>query len=160
MGTTEALTVMESHPVTPASDRVEIDAPALMAHMPREAEQVLPALAGESQQAGRMSEDEVRAIVKAILDLKQEVDRLKKMVEGGASAGVQPAAVAAPVEEQEAEWQESQPSEPVVKSIRQSNDELYASTLAKYDGKVKPAAAELGVSERTIYRWLSLPKTK
>ena len=157
---TEALTVMESRPVTPASDRVEIDAPALMAHMPREAEQVLPALAGESQQAGRMSEDEVRAIVKAILDLKQEVDRLKKMVEGGASAGVQPAAVAAPVEEQEAEWQESQPSEPVVKSIRQSNDELYASTLAKYDGKVKPAAAELGVSERTIYRWLSLRKTK
>ena len=157
---TEALTVMESRPVTPASDRVEIDAPALMAHMPREAEQVLPALAGESQQAGRMSEDEVRAIVKAILDLKQEVDRLKKMVEGGASAGVQPAAVAAPVEEQEAEWQESQPSEPVVKSIKQSNDELYASTLAKYDGKVKPAAAELGVSERTIYRWLSLRKTK
>ena len=157
---TEALTVMESRPVTPSSDRVEIDAPALMAHMPREAEQVLPALAGESQQAGRMSEDEVRAIVKAILDLKQEVDRLKKMVEGGASAGVQPAAVAAPVEEQEAEWQESQPSEPVVKSIRQSNDELYASTLAKYDGKVKPAAAELGVSERTIYRWLSLRKTK
>ena len=157
---TEALTVMESRPVTPTSDRVEIDAPALMLHMPQEAEQVLPALATESSSAGRMSEDEVRAIVKAILDLKQEVDRLKKMVEGGASAGVQPASVAAPVEEQEAEWQESQPSEPVVKSIRQSNDELYASTLAKYDGKVKPAAAELGVSERTIYRWLSLRKTK
>jgi DNA-binding NtrC family response regulator len=64
-------------------------------------------------------------------------------------------------EEEDAEWQESQPSEPAapaVKSIRQSNDELYAATLAKYDGKVKPAAAELGVSERTIYRWLSLQK--
>ena len=160
---TEALTVMESRPVTPTSDRVEIDAPTLMLHMPQEAEQVLPALAPESSSAGRMSEDEVRAIVKAILDLKQEVDRLKKMVEGGAAAGVQPTAVAAPVEDQEAEWQESQPAEPagpVVKSIRQSNDELYASTLAKYDGKVKPAAAELGVSERTIYRWLSLRKTK
>lgn len=157
---TEALTVMESRPVTPSSDRVELDAPALMALMPREAEQVLPALAPESSSAGRMNEDEVRAIVKAILDLKQEVDRLKKMVEGGAAAGVQPAAVAAPIEEQEAEWQESQPSEPAAKSIRQSNDELYTSTLAKYDGKVKPAAAELGVSERTIYRWLANRKTK
>ena len=68
--------------------------------------------------------------------------------------------MAAPIED-EAEWQESQPSEPAapsVKSIRQSNDELYASTLAKYDGKVKPAATELGVSERTIYRWLSNQK--
>lgn len=153
---TEALTVMESKPITPGADRVELDAPALLMHMPREAEQVLPAVAAEAPGGSRMSDDDMRAIVKAILDLKQEVDRLKKMVEA------QPAVVAPAVEE-DAEWQESQPSEPAgpaVKSIRQSNDELYASTLAKYDGKVKPAAAELGVSERTIYRWLSLQKKK
>ena len=153
---TEALTVMESKPITPGADRVELDAPALLMHMPREAEQVLPAVAAEAPGGSRMSDDDMRAIVKAILDLKQEVDRLKKMVEA------QPA-VAAPAVEEDAEWQESQPSEPAgpaVKSIRQSNDELYASTLAKYDGKVKPAAAELGVSERTIYRWLSLQKKK
>ena len=153
---TEALTVMESKPITPGADRVELDAPALLMHMPREAEQVLPAVAAEAPGGSRMSDDDMRAIVKAILDLKQEVDRLKKIVEA------QPA-VAAPAVEEDAEWQESQPSEPAgpaVKSIRQSNDELYASTLAKYDGKVKPAAAELGVSERTIYRWLSLQKKK
>lgn len=150
---TEALTVMESRPITPGADRVELDAAELMLHMPREAEQVLPAVM-EGAQGSRMNDEDMRAIVKAILDLKQEVDRLKKIVES------QPAAVAAPLEE-DAEWQESQPSEPAapaVKSIRQSNDELYAATLAKYDGKVKPAAAELGVSERTIYRWLSLQK--
>ena len=149
---TEALTVMESRPISPNSDRVELDAPALLLHMPREAEQVLPAIVPEAQGGGRMSEDEVRAIVKAILDLKQEVDRLKKIVEGGAPAV------------DEAEWQESQPAEPVApsssKSIRQSKDDLYAATLAKYDGKVKPAAEELEVSERTIYRWLAERKKK
>jgi len=77
---------------------------------------------------------------------------LKKIVEGGAPAV------------DEAEWQESQPAEPVSpsssKSIRQSKDDLYAATLAKYDGKVKPAAEELEVSERTIYRWLAERKKK
>jgi len=159
---TEALTVMESRPVTPTSDRVELDAAALLPHMPQEAEQVLPAIVDGPQAGGsRMNDEDMRAIVKAILDLKQEVDRLKKIVESQpASPAVAGPAVAAPIED-EAEWQESQPSEPAapsVKSIRQSNDELYASTLAKYDGKVKPAATELGVSERTIYRWLSNQK--
>ena len=156
---TEALTVMESKPITPGADRIELDAPALMAHMPREAEQVLPAVAAESAGGSRMSDEDMRAIVKAILDLKQEVDRLKKIVES--QPAVAGPAVAVPVDNDEAEWQESQPDEPAgpaVKSIRQSNDELYASTLAKYDGKVKPAAAELGVSERTIYRWLAQHK--
>ena len=155
---TEALTVMESRPITPGSDRVELDAAQLLLHMPREAEQVLPAVMEAPGGGSRMNDDDMRAIVKAILDLKQEVDRLKKLVE--AQPAVAGPAVAAPIEE-DAEWQESQPSEPAgpaVKSIRQSNDELYAATLAKYDGKVKPAAAELGVSERTIYRWLANQK--
>ncbi|MBO4465490.1 MAG: sigma-54-dependent Fis family transcriptional regulator [Bacteroidales bacterium] len=157
---TEALTVMESKPITPGADRVELDAPVLLAHMPREAEQVLPAVAAEAPGGSRMSDDDMRAIVKAILDLKQEVDRLKKIVE--TQPAVAAPAVAASAED-EAEWQESQPDEPAgpaVKSIRQSNDELYAATLAKYDGKVKLAAAELGVSERTIYRWLAQQKKK
>ena len=156
---TEALTVMESKPITPGSDRVELDAAQLVLHMPREAEQVLPAVMDAPGGGSRMSDEDMRAIVKAILDLKQEVDRLRKIVESQPAAVPGPAV--APAVEEDAEWQESQPSEPAgpaVKSIRQSNDELYAATLAKYDGKVKPAAAELGVSERTIYRWLANQK--
>ncbi|MBO4468813.1 MAG: sigma-54-dependent Fis family transcriptional regulator [Bacteroidales bacterium] len=156
---TEALTVMESKPITPGSDRVELDAAQLVLHMPREAEQVLPAVMDAPGGGSRMSDEDMRAIVKAILDLKQEVDRLRKIVESQPAAVPGPAV--APTVEEDAEWQESQPSEPAgpaVKSIRQSNDELYAATLAKYDGKVKPAAAELGVSERTIYRWLANQK--
>lgn len=156
---TEALTVIESRPISPSSDRIEIDRKELAIHMPKEAEQVLPAVAesNRSSGSGSLNNDDMRAIVKAILDLKQEVDRLRGMVENGAPENHTSKEVPAIAEErspEEAEWQESSiPEEPQVKSIKESNDELYEKTLAKYGGKVKPAAKELGVSERTIYRW-------
>lgn len=153
---TEALTVMESRPISPSSDRIEIDRKELAMHMPKEAEQVLPAVSESSRNTG-LNNDDMRAIVKAILDLKQEVDRLRGMVENGIPENHTSKEVPAIAEErspEEAEWQESSiPEEPQVKSIKESNDELYEKTLAKYGGKVKPAAKELGVSERTIYRW-------
>lgn len=153
---TEALTVMESRPISPSSDRIEIDRKELAMHMPKEAEQVLPAVSESSRNTG-LNNDDMRAIVKAILDLKQEVDRLRGMVENGVPENHTSKEVPAIAEErspEEAEWQESSiPEEPQVKSIKESNDELYEKTLAKYGGKVKPAAKELGVSERTIYRW-------
>ena len=40
-------------------------------------------------------------------------------------------------------------------TIRKAGDELIERSLAKHGGKVKLAAAELGVSERTIYRKLA-----
>ena len=43
-------------------------------------------------------------------------------------------------------------------SIRKANDDLIEKCLAKHGGKVKPAAAELGISERTIYRKLAEKK--
>lgn len=155
---TEALTVMESRPISPSSDRIEIDRKELAIHMPKEAEQVLPAVAESNRSGGgSLNNDDMRAIVKAILDLKQEVDRLRGMVENGVPENHTSKEVPAIAEErspEEAEWQESSiPEEPQVKSIKESNDELYEKTLAKYGGKVKPAAKELGVSERTIYRW-------
>lgn len=156
---TEALTVIESRPISPSSDRIEIDRKELAIHMPKEAEQVLPAVAesNRSSSSGSLNNEDMRAIVKAILDLKQEVDRLRGMVENGVPENHTSKEIPAIAEErspEEAEWQESSiPEEPQVKSIKESNDELYEKTLAKYGGKVKPAAKELGVSERTIYRW-------
>lgn len=155
---TEALTIMESHPISPSSDRIEIDRKELAIHMPKEAEQILPAVSESNRSGGRsLNNDDMRAIVKAILDLKQEVDRLRGMVENGVPENHASKEVPAIAEEripEEAEWQESSiPEETQIKSIKESNDELYEKTLAKYGGKVKPAAKELGVSERTIYRW-------
>lgn len=155
---TEALTVMESRPISPSSDRIEIDRKELAIHMPKEADQVLPAVSESNRSGGgSLNNDDMRAIVKAILDLKQEVDRLRGMVENGVPENHASKEVPAIAEEripEEAEWQESSiPEETQIKSIKESNDELYEKTLAKYGGKVKPAAKELGVSERTIYRW-------
>lgn len=155
---TEALTVIESRPISPSIDRIEVDRKELAAHMPQEAGQVLPAVTDSGRgSGGSLNNDDMRAIVKAILDLKQEVDRLRGMVENGATESPATKEVPAIREDrspEEAEWQESSiPEEPQVKSIKESNDELYEKTLAKYGGKVKPAAKELGVSERTIYRW-------
>lgn len=155
---TEALTVLESVPSKPGSDRVEIGAAQLSAHMPKDPEQVLPVAVQEGG-SGSISDDNMRAIVKAILDLKQEVDRLKGMVESEKAPRVTSGQSSS---SDDAEWQEQAPAAPLeeakTKSIKESNDELYEKTLAKYGGKVKPAAEELGVSERTIYRWRSQQK--
>lgn len=161
---TEALTVMESEPISSRTDRVELSASEIEAHLPQEFDSLLPSMPSANPAAsGGLSGDEMRSIVKAIFDLKQEVDRLKRMVESrpeqiesAPSPHHQPSKMI-----DDADWQENTSVAEVVstpRSLKQNNDELYRQVLEKNDGKVKPAAAELGVSERTIYRWLDKQK--
>ena len=161
---TEALTVMESEPISSRTDRVELSAAEIEAHLPQEFDSLLPSMPSANTAAsGGLSGDEMRSIVKAIFDLKQEVDRLKRMVESrpeqiesAPSPHHQPSKMI-----DDADWQENTSVADVVstpRSLKQNNDELYRQVLEKNDGKVKPAAAELGVSERTIYRWLDKQK--
>ena len=161
---TEALTVMESEPISSRTDRVELSAGEIEAHLPQEFDSLLPSMPSTNPAAsGGLSGDEMRSIVKAIFDLKQEVDRLKRMVESrpeqiesAPSPHHQPSKMI-----DDADWQENTSVADVVstpRSLKQNNDELYRQVLEKNDGKVKPAAAELGVSERTIYRWLDKQK--
>ncbi len=161
---TEALTVMESEPISSRTDRVELSAGEIEAHLPQEFDSLLPSMPSANPAAsGGLSSDEMRSIVKAIFDLKQEVDRLKRMVESrpeqiesAPSPHHQPSKMI-----DDADWQENTSVADVVstpRSLKQNNDELYRQVLEKNDGKVKPAAAELGVSERTIYRWLDKQK--
>lgn len=161
---TEALTVMESEPISSRTDRVELSAGEIEAHLPQEFDSLLPSMPSANPAAsGGLSGDEMRSIVKAIFDLKQEVDRLKRMVESrpeqiesAPSPHHQPSKII-----DDADWQENTSVADVVstpRSLKQNNDELYRQVLEKNDGKVKPAAAELGVSERTIYRWLDKQK--
>ena len=153
---TEALTVMESEPLSPRSDRVELDAPQLQAHLPQEFDSLLPAAPAAGTSSSRIDEDQIRAIVKAILDLKREVDELReKMVTLTHGNAAPPKAFPSGVDE--AEWLEFQEASsraaPASMSMRQNNDELIRAALEKHTGNVKAAAEELGVSERTIYRW-------
>lgn len=150
---TESITALESKPNTPGAERIEIDSGTLACYLPKEEDSLLPAAPAENA-ASSISGDDKQVIVKAILDLKQEVDRLRRIVEST------PKEVEAPRDVRErqddAEWQE--PLEEL--SIRKANDDLILRALEKHNGKVKAAAAELGISERTIYRKLAEKKGK
>ena len=154
------MTALESRPVTPGLDRVEIGPATLMRYIPDEKDSMLPATTGPAP-AGGMSDSDKQMIVKAILDLKGEVDRLKAIVEAGGAQGVPAALPHFPVEPPENEPEE-QLSEPEGgqeasggMSIRKAGDELIERSLERHAGNVSEAAAELGISERTIYRRLA-----
>ncbi|MBP5626279.1 MAG: sigma-54-dependent Fis family transcriptional regulator [Bacteroidales bacterium] len=161
----ETVTALESRPVTPGSERVELGPAALMRYLPDEKDSMLPATTGPASAGGGMSDSDKQMIVKAILDLKQEVDRLKEIVNGGGAPVQQPVPtglphyVAMPADEPEEQLNEPEVSLDGI-SIRKASDELIERALAKHGGKVKPAAAELGISERTIYRKLAEWKEK
>lgn len=167
MGFTQAITARFSQKVSPSLQRIELDASALAPFMPTEEGEPLPVIftGGSSQQAegagGGISGEERQAIYKAIFDLKRDVDALKaQLIRHSLPAPVEP-------ERQEAEWQgpeEQQDLGDVVTigpaehhadadlSIRHSEEELIRRALEKHHGNRKLAAAELGMSERTLYR--------
>ena len=162
----ETVTALESRPVSPTSERVEIGPAALMRYLPDEKDSMLPATTGPGPAGGAMSDSDKQMIIKAILDLKQEADRLKAAVEAGGAAPAGPAAlphyVSVPPESEPEEQMIEPESAPAPEnlSIRKAGDELIERALARHGGKVKPAAAELGISERTIYRKLAEWKEK
>ena len=163
----ETLTALESRPVTPTSERIELGPAALMRYLPDEKDSMLPTPVGASPSGGSLSDNDKQRIVKAIFDLKQEVDRLKRMVESGVPTAA-PAASAASLprymdfadNEPEEQLSEPEGAAPADLSIRKAGDEHIERALARHGGKVKPAAAELGISERTIYRKLAEWKEK
>lgn len=165
---TEALTLLESRPISSQEDRVELDENCIKAHLPQELDNLLPSTTGSgTESSSRMNDNELKVIIKAFLDLKQEVEDLRRIVLENKDSSVTPARIGG---EDDAEWQESaswqdQQQEPLAtddspRTLKQKTDDLYTQVLARYDGKVKPAAAELGISERTLYRWLDKQKKK
>lgn len=155
----QTVTALESKPLTSGSERVEIGPETLLSYIPRESGALVTS---GPESSGSMSDDDRQRIISAIYVLKQEVDRLRGIVE---SLQKQPPKAEAPrlIEA----WREDrqQPDEAAPEeagdepmSIRKANDDLIEKCLAKHGGKVKPAAAELGISERTIYRKLAEKK--
>lgn len=160
----EAVTGVESRPVSPTSERIEVGTAVLLKYLPQEKDSLMPATA-DARQGSSMSDSDKQAIVKAIFDLKQEVDNLKRIVAGMDKAPADTLPRLGGYERYEPEEQmgeqETVPDTPANDfSIRKSNDEMIMKCLEKHGGKVKPAAAELGISERTIYRKLAEKKEK
>lgn len=164
----ETVTALESEKLTPTSPKCVIDAATLSRYMPKEELNLLP-VAAKEERNDSMPDSDRQMIIKAILDLKQEVDDLKaKVGSGHVSAHV---LAHAPVREEEPEWQgqgtpvpsgtigkvvdikaEEQPSQDL--SLNRSKVDIIVKALEKHHGNRKLAAEEVGISERTLYRWI------
>ena len=144
--TAESITALESTRITSGDDRIELDAATLAKYIPKDDPNAIPALVSAPQ--GGMSADDKQMIVKALLDLKQEVDRLKSIVGQGAVKPAEPQLQ----EPEEVEWQDPEPERPL--SIQEIEKENIAKALEKFGGNRKLAAEALGISERTLYRRL------
>lgn len=165
----EAVTALESRKMTPGSSRCVIDALTLSEYMPKEDTTLLPAAPADVRGGESMPDSDKQMIIKAIFDLKGEIDALKARLDS-----VPPAAlpVAAGPEPDEAEWQGmgapvpadsigrtmdiAVPEEktPEDLSLKKTNLEKAMMALEKHGGNRKLAADELGISERTLYRWI------
>ena len=181
---TETVSALESCKLSPRAERCEIDAQTLSNYIPKDVGTTLPATV-EAQ--ATLDDDEKKMLVKAILDLKRDVESLKAAVFGSneqhRSLPAPEPAVNGPEEVLEAEWQgmgdpmteaeltgerkvdispsgEREIPAPNNLSIPKINEELIMQALKKHNGNRKLAADELGISERTLYRKLSKSSKK
>ena len=157
----ETVTAIESHPSRVGDDKTELGAAAIAQYLPDEQDTLLPAQAGPVTGASPFPDQDQQMIIKAILDLKQEVDTLKQVVNsGGAPAPARPVIAEHLDEPEEQTGTFEEPASQPELSIKQLGDEAIERALARHGGKVGPAAKELGISERTIYRKLADKKKK
>lgn len=159
----EAVSALESGRISPGSDKCVIDMDVLARYIPKEEPNLLPAKSSSYQDSPECA-GEREAIIRMLLQLKQDVDYLKDVVaKAGLGRGSVPA-ISAPEDmqmppvhdmtdvEDDPEEQDFQESEPEDMSIRTASLELIEKVLRKHGGNRKAAAAELGISERTLYR--------
>ena len=154
----EAVSAMEAGKLIGYDDKCVVDMATLAAYIPKEEPNLLPATV-QAQEKFEASEKE--AIVRMLLQLKQDVDYLKEVVAGAGLSRSNAPAIAPPEmmnedlmtsfeEDPEEQDYESEAVEQL--SIKESNMELIEKVLRKHGGNRKAAAAELGISERTLYR--------
>lgn len=160
----EAVSVMESVKLSGMSDKCVVDIDTLAHYIPKEDPVMLPAKMASGSDFENPAERE--AIIRTLLQLKQDVDYLKEVVaKAGLSRSSAPA-IAAPETEvrmpeggnemvsydDDPEDQDFEPAAEEDMSIKAANQELIEKVLKKHGGNRKAAAAELGISERTLYR--------
>ncbi len=169
----ETVTALESEKLTRASERCVVDSEALSRYIPKNEAGLLP-VASPEPSGGAMPDSDKQMIIKAIFDLKQEVDNLKARLDAGerpVTPALRPAISPVP-EPDEAEWQGS--GEPVTGgeigkivdisagvpknqnlSVEKAKLDMIVKALEKHDGNRKLAALDLGVPDRTLYRWIA-----
>ena len=154
----EAVSALQARKFTGYDDKCVVDMATLSEYIPKEEPNLLPATVQVQEQ---FDESEKQALKRAIIQLKQDVDYLKQVVaSAGLTLGGTPALP--PPEprndEPEVPYDEAPEEQEInedtagVLSIRESNMDLIEKVLRKHGGNRKAAAAELGISERTLYR--------
>jgi transcriptional regulator with PAS, ATPase and Fis domain len=158
----ETISALESARLSGYSDKCLIDVDVLAAYIPKEEPNLLPAAvsAAESENPA-----EREAIIRMLFQLKQDVDYLKDVVAKAGLARSSAPVIAAPEMPQQEDihqdWQmEEDPEEQEFQldaheedmSIKAASLDLIEKVLRKHGGNRKLAAAELGISERTLYR--------
>ena len=167
----ETISALESARLSGYSDKCTIDVDVLSRYIPKEEPNLLPAKSSPYQEQETQGERE--AIIRMLLQLKQDVDYLKDVV-AKAGLGCKGAPVIAPPDnlglpqmnldswdepvrdvmepDEDPEEQDYDDRGPEDMSIKSANMDLIEKVLRKHDGNRKAAAAELGISERTLYR--------
>ena len=167
----ESISALESARLSGYSDKCTIDSDVLSRYIPKEEPNLLPAKSSPYQE--QESPGEREAIIRMLLQLKQDVEYLKDVVakaglgRSGAPAIAAPDQAAFPdmtqdtwdepmrsvmAADEDPEEQEYEDRGPEEMSIKSANMDLIDRVLRKHDGNRKAAAAELGISERTLYR--------
>lgn len=163
----ETVSALEAARISGFSDKCVIDVEVLSKYIPKEEPNLLPAKSSPYQDQENPGERE--AIIRMLLQLKQDVEYLKDVVAkaglGRASSpAIAPPEPAAMPQEDVIDWNEPEdmisdedPEEqdfrvPEDMSIKAASMDLIEKVLRKHDGNRKAAAAELGISERTLYR--------
>ena len=161
----ETISALESVRLSGMSDKCVIDVDTLARYIPKEEPNLLPAKVsswGDSENPG-----EREAVIRMLFQLKQDVDYLKEVIAKAGIALPSGPAIAPPEipvnADVQQEWtsrndvdedpeeQEYQTEAPDL-SLKSANMELIEKVLRKHGGNRKAAAAELGISERTLYR--------
>jgi transcriptional regulator with PAS, ATPase and Fis domain len=153
----EAVSAMEAGKLSGHEDRCIVDMATLARYIPREEPNLLPATV---QMQEKFEASEKEAIIRTLLQLKQDVDYLKDVVaKSGLTRSGAPAIAPPDMRIQEELPQNEDPEEqdfeeevPEDLSIKTANLDLIEKVLRKHGGNRKAAAAELGISERTLYR--------
>lgn len=162
----EKVSALESVKISAGSDKCVVDVDTLIRYIPREEPNLLPATV-QAQEKFEASEKE--AIVRTLLKLMQEVDYIKDVLAKAGLAGAAQTMLPAIRQELEQTHQEVTRYEGTVEdpeeqdledkgeeylSLKTMGQELIEKVLRKHGGNRKAAAAELGISERTLYRKL------
>lgn len=156
----EAVSAMEAGKLVSHEDKCFVDMPTLARYIPKDEPNLLPATV-QVQEKFEASEKE--AIIRTLLQLKQDVDYLKDIVAKAGFTRTSAPAIAPPEDRMETvqtrfdedpEDQDYDIQEDILVSIKEANMELIEKVLRKHGGNRKAAAAELGISERTLYRKL------